>query len=351
MKKQLYFTTIVVTTMIALIACVKNENPFFERPTEQNYDPKPGDVYIAWTGAVFGNDILTLALVSKPGVLFGLSSDSSNANSVFVYGNDVYIAGRRYTEQGNAIAVLWKNFQAQNLTDEVLYGNANSVYVSNGDVYVAGFERNTRGIYVAKLWKNGIAQNLTDGTYNGNAFSVFVYGSDVYVAGGESNAQDVFTAKLWKNGITQNLTDGTRFGAAYSVFVYGSDVYTAGIRNNNAVVWKNGVAQDLTTDGITNNSRVANSVFVSDGNVYVAGRGGNNVATLWKNGIPQGLSGGQDARSVFVSGSDVYVVGNTGFIGFLGRSLHQAIFWKNGERQVFPASVTWGRANSVFVVE
>ena len=113
---------------------------------------------------------------------------------------------------------------------------------------------------------------------------------DVYAVGEGSN-----TAILWKNGVAQNLTDETSVGIAYSVFVSGSDVYVAGSR---AILWKNGVEQNIT-DGTR-----ARSVFVSGSDVYVAGYGRNHinavVAKVWKNGVEQNLSGGSMAYSIFV---------------------------------------------------
>jgi hypothetical protein len=62
---------------------------------------------------------------------------------------------------------------------------------------------------------------------------------------------------LWKNGVAQELTEGNGYATnsnAYSVFVSGNDVYVAGF-DNSARLWKNGVAQEL-------NGYQALSVFV-----------------------------------------------------------------------------------------
>ena len=168
---------------------------------------------------------------------------------------------------------------------------------------------------------------------------------DVYVAGYVLNKQGISVATLWKNGKAQSLTDGTLSAYAYSVFVSDGDVYVAGDDGVAATVWKNGVAQRLS-DG-TRTAR-AHSVFVSGNDVYAVGWhdwGQYGWATLWKNGVTQRLSDriidgndGVSANSVFVSGNDVYVVGDDGFI---------ATLWKNGVARTFENSETY--SSSIFI--
>jgi hypothetical protein len=78
----------------------------------------------------------------------------------------------------------------------------------------------------------------------------------VYVIGNTVNNPSV---KLWKNNVVQNLTDGTHEAKANSVYVLNNDVYVAGREENVAVVWKNGVSKNLSDE--TNNAE-ATSVFV-----------------------------------------------------------------------------------------
>jgi hypothetical protein len=124
------------------------------------------------------------------------------------------------------------------------------------------------------------------------------------------------TWSAWKNGEALPLTNEELDAFASSVFVSGGDVYVAGSqtakKKPTAVLWKNGEAQ-LLGDGKRLSS--VRSVFVAGDDVYVAGAeesqaGKKLVATVWKNGVPNPMSNKVvigEATSLFVSGGDVYV--------------------------------------------
>ena len=263
------------------------------------------------------------------------------ALSVFVSGNDVYVAGiygHCVCEMYDMIpcgTVLWKNGVAQVLTND---GDvALSVFISGNDVYVAGGYRTT------SLWKNGTVQVYNDGRF---ASSVYVVRNDVYIAGnviGDGNSSESFRAVLWKNGVEQNLSADRGFSSARSVFVSGNDVYVAGQDLTGEIyharLWKNGIVQELTQSA---NYTEASSVFVFGNDVYVAGMQYSNrgsYAVLWKNGVIRNLTDGNgraSANSVYVSGNDVYVAGT---------DRNRAVLWKNGVARDLGS----GGANSVFV--
>ncbi len=70
-----------------------------------------------------------------------LSKDSNlkRALSIFVYGNEVYVAG--YLIAGiTPIAEYWKNGNQVILTDGSNNAQARSIFVAMNDVYVAGEE-------------------------------------------------------------------------------------------------------------------------------------------------------------------------------------------------------------------
>jgi hypothetical protein len=269
-------------------------------------------------------------------------------DTIFIAGADIYVIGfNQRSEFSDNKPVLWKNGIEQTLGNGSNFYNPSSIFVSGNDVFVAGWgsATNVSGNGVAVLWKNGLIQNLTDGSNNAYALSVFVSGSDVYVAGTEEHSVTHNTvAKIWKNGVVQNLTDGSTSAGASSVFVSEGNIYVAGYEVNSlghfvATIWKNGVPQKLTD---STNEGIAKSVFVSDGNVYVAGYD-QTSHMLWKNGVAQNYSATM-LNSIFVSGSDVYVAGHRDYeyIGY-------PELWKNGVAQNLGNSLTYGEANSVYV--
>ena len=322
--------------------------------TVLNHSDTGVDVYVA---GGYDDDGLTNAVLWKNGVIQHLTY--SQAESVFVSDGDVYAAGHDFI-----IPTLWKNGVAQHLSDYKDYtGQAYSVFVSGKDVYVAGYEMSTENLRCfPTLWKNGVAQHLSEGSIvylpGACALSVFVSDGDVYVAGFEKTLGDGMpVATVWKNGIAQYLTDHNNPSMAYSVFVSGDDVYVAGCDSrtgnfggylDNAVLWKNGVAQQL-------GGYEAHSVFVSGKDVYVAGSELNiliarPVAILWKNGVAQRLGSGDyysAAASVFVSGRDVYVAGFE--VNELGNTV--ATVWKNGIPHRLSSENEYTAAFSVFVRE
>jgi len=269
------------------------------------------------------------------------------ANSIFVWDGDVYIVGTHEVQERSdnpnscpSVATLWKNGKGMFLGDVEGCSEAHSVYVSDGNVYVAGSVGNSHGKNIATLWKDGVPTSLSNGNRNAKALSVYVSGKDAYVAGYEENAQGKTVAMLWKNGRAKRLSKGTRNATACSVSVSGKDIYVAlneyYVNGRSTIrLWKNGEICRLRGDKSSSEWRRVNgewmhvrprycnaeagSLFVSNGDVYIAGReviyyyiGHCYVsARLWKNGVLQHLVTAHDteAYSVFVAGEDVYMAG------------------------------------------
>jgi len=262
------------------------------------------DVYVAGGEVDPNNTVNTDVKVWKNGVATILGNSlAATATSVFVSGNDVYVTGKQNIPPLTGAGVLWKNGVATVLNNGFLSADPQSVFVDGSNAYVAGYDRDVVISYDAKVWMNGGIGTILAGGNNGNAaaFSVFVSGGNVYVAGYESNGSKNL-AMLWKNGVPTVLSSGTYSAYAQSVYVVGSDVYVAGYEsrliNNVAILWKNGVATDLS---IGTNNAYANSVFVFGNDVFVAGQE-SSLAKLWKNGIATVLNNGPfaNANSVFV---------------------------------------------------
>jgi hypothetical protein len=328
MKKK-YFS-IILYSVVVLSSCQKEINNA-DRVINPDTDT---NVYIAgteWDG------INIIPKYWKNGTAVNLSTASKYVEpySIYVSGNDVYVAGKVYADNpafpGDGIAIYWKNGNPVYLTDGI---SANSIIVSGNDVYVAGdgaivytCPRNAPCMlpvrFVAKYWKNGVPVILSDSTKINSASSIAISGSDVYVAGFES-VWSLNTAKYWKN--SQPVVLSTRQSETNSIAVSGNDVYVAGWEDFKPTYWKNGIPVKLSDE--TGN---ANSIAVSgSGDVYVAGKENTATGTVvkyWKNGNPVTLSSKipSYATSIAVSGNDIYVAGQE-VIG----TKYCAGYWKNG---------------------
>jgi hypothetical protein len=262
-------------------------------------------------------------------------NDNGQALSVFVADNkDVYVGGWIFTG-GSFTATIWKNGNAQSLPGADM--TVKCVFVSGDDVYAIGdYVEPDR--HNPTLWRNGVAEPIFGMIL---VHSLHVSGNDVYIT-----ATNMEGSYIIKNGVAQKLTDIF----ANSIYVSGSDVYVAGEADTGVtlapVLWKNGTTRFY--DGY--NVRVY-SLFVSGTNVYIAGNsvrvGTGNVATLWTNGTPQTLPGGETARSVYVHGTDVYVAGAVEH-DWSNIPTSGALLWINGEKQVL-SDDRYSAALSVFV--
>jgi len=310
---------------------VSGDNIYVAGSEELRRDP--------WSGELVGVNRF-YATLWKNGVPTRLESSGryilSYANSVFVHNSDEYVAGNEcewwYDGVGTftykSIARLWVNGVGTTLESGDDVADAYSVFVSgNGDVYVAGrifsLWKDGLNYAVATLWKRrngelGFEPIRLGGTdVPSSVSSIFVSGDNVYVAGGEGWGYGKWDdrATLWKNGEPIVLGREERWPTfAMSVFVEGDDVYVAGMgtdpntHNDTGRLWKNGVERVFTD---RNNDAYIYSLFVLDGNWYVAGIETNGSrkweATLWKNGAAQRLATGtgaphdSSAKAVFVT--------------------------------------------------
>jgi hypothetical protein len=326
------------------------------------------------SGALYGATIKFTTLQSQPtvyiagyngstaaywknGKLISLTNGTI-ASSIYADGTNVHVAGE-YND-GRLRAVYWKNGTAQFLTDGNNAALGKSIYVAGNDVYIAGYElfKNDPYLPVAKYWKNGVAVSLTASTNNGGgvANAIQVVGSDVYTAGFTSNlSMGRQIATYWKNNTIVPLSDSnTSIAAAQSIFVAGNDVYVAGRVKPGlglsgvpiATYWKNGVAVSLSNGS---GSAVATSIYVSGSDVYVAGFDHDGTAQYWKNGVTVPLTDGTkyaSAQSIHVVGNDVHVAGYE-----MDENAYKikAKYWKNVVSQPLETSSDFSSALSIFV--
>lgn len=126
----------------------------------------------------------------------------SKASTIFTAGTDIYAAGFVEPQKGPREACVWKNGIQTNLSDPTVTSEANAIFVQGNDVFITGYSTSIpKGYSVATYWKNGVQTKIDDG-YSSTAWGIAVNGSDVYIAG-----QSFLTngATYWKNGVPVQL--------------------------------------------------------------------------------------------------------------------------------------------------
>lgn len=323
---------------LATISCNKDDNSGNNPGTP----PAVTNVYVAGTEINSAGKNVAKYWKNGQAVILTNGSRDAVARSIFVSGNDVYVAG--FQDKAGSVlnlATYWKNGTVYTLgITGGPFDAANSIFVSGDDVYAAGFERASNGNDVAKYWKNGTPYPLTDGSRDADAQSIIISGTDVYVAGSEAKSvtSSKNIAKYWKNGVAVPLTDGSTNANAHAISVVGADVYVAGTVDDvtgyaKAVYWKNGVQVSLS-GGSQNSYGFCLAITGSD--IYVGGRNKNLAIAsgYWKNDLSNFHSlppastydGGEEGiGGLVVSGTNIYAAGS---YKILGKS--QAVYWKNG---------------------
>jgi hypothetical protein len=269
----------------------------------------------------------------------------------------VFVAG--YESDGvNGIAKCWVDGQEITLSDGTKDARANSIFVDGIDMYVAG---NDGG---PVFWKNNGEVYLSINSTQGSANSIYRSGGHTYVAGSDGNS-----AVYWKDGVEVILGTTDTFGnfptaGASSVFIAGNDIYIAGFHGPNAVYWKNGVEVYLSNlDSIASNysNQSANSIFVNGGDVYAAGVRYDLGAygpflRYWKNGVDEtaGLSNSNFIELSASSTNAVFVSGNTTYVTGMGLTVfptfqYSAAYWNNGNMIVLPSNGTESLTTDIYV--
>ncbi|MFT3945645.1 MAG: hypothetical protein QM763_01625 [Agriterribacter sp.] len=278
------------------------------------------------------------------------SKITSEGKAIWVSGNDVFVAGEKLNDDLTE-GVYWKNQTELPLESGSDQAFISDLFVSSGDVYIAGSVSDGND-HKAAYWKNGkIVILSTNGIYT-DAHGIAIDSNDVYVAGFEMGR--TYKAILWKNGIRQDLSGGNN-SIAHDVEVSNNNVYIAGevwnsVRNEcDPVYWLNGALNSINHDEMY--GRCPNLAI--DGNdVYfpltIWTEYESKIAAYWKNGVVSKL--GEPAitnwsTSVKVNNGDVYLSGLTG----PSSTQYKAVYWKNGVKVVLPATGPVSSATGIFI--
>ncbi len=263
-------------------------------------------------------------------ITLGTSATYAYGIDMAFSGNDIYVAGKTGDSTG-----YWKNDQFHLVTKGDTL-TPESIALSGADVY--SFLQVYPGSWNGYLYKNNALSLALPTVNQPSATEMTLSGSDLYIPGTVGIVNK--NALYWKNGIADSLPTSLNGSYAYSIFVDGTDVYAAGRTFSYkgislATYWKNGVPVYLTDSSI---SATANYITVSNGNVYIAGtvvqgdplQASDNLhAVVWKNGVATNLTQagwGDRVLGFAVNGSDVYV---SVISNILGSQDHQYRYYKN----------------------
>lgn len=214
----------------------------------------------------------------KNGVEQSGYEDATELMSVFVDGDDIYVAGKTLSQ-----AVVWKNASKLYTYVSEVAESFVSVIVAEGDVYYMGGDYGGAGknTIIKKPSIENTGKDITDLSVNvwKNDEILYVLGSEVYggdlcfskgvlYAIGQAPGGGVYQAKIWVDGVGTVLSNA--WSGAESIFVFNDDVYVAGFYGSypelNAAVWKNGDEILIATGGYN----MANSVFVTGETVGIS---------------------------------------------------------------------------------
>jgi hypothetical protein len=200
-----------------------------------------------WNGYLYKNNSIysPLATTNLPGLTI-MSFD----------GPDLYIPGTDMAISGNA--VYWRNGIPVKLSNNGNPASAYEVCVDGSDIYVAGRAIIGRvNTYLATWWKNGTPTYLTDTNSYSSAEYISASNGNIYLAGytipgNQFHTSDAVSAVVWKNGVATNLTPPGYADRIYGFAVHGSDVYVSvyshvlGNTNQISRYYKNGTVVNYT---------------------------------------------------------------------------------------------------------
>ncbi|MDR2970834.1 MAG: putative Ig domain-containing protein [Bacteroidales bacterium] len=215
-----------------------------------------GDVY---TVGRIRLDGVYIGKVWKNGIVEPGYENSSVMSSVFISGDDVYVAGTTTDSK----ATVWKNGEVHLTFNADTPGYAKSVVVVDDIIYTACFKRIDEYTCMPQVYKDNTLLYALESTGSLSAMysmGLYVSDDDVYVAGHERPYIGGFGSvpKLWKNDLAFDLptTIPDPTFAAHSVFKFNDDVYVSGAPGG---LWINGIITPLPENGFC----ITHSVFVT----------------------------------------------------------------------------------------
>jgi hypothetical protein len=160
------------------------------------------------------NNIATILDSTSP--VNNVTSGVPVANSIFVSGTDVYIAG-----QDHIGVCYWKNGVPTYLSTTL----CNSIFVYGSDLYVTDGQF-IFGFTATGYLKNGMQVQLPTVPVDSNGYiqSLHISGTDVYACGGEYINQNG-VVMYWENGAPSFLSSSSDNSYPASIIVNGSDIY------------------------------------------------------------------------------------------------------------------------------
>ena len=337
MKNLLKIISIVLITTI--FSCSKDETaPIPQSPVVAN---PITTVYVGGSQKINGLEKATIWKNGTPELLATETANASRVNSVYVVGTDVYAVGFEVIANVNK-ATLWKNGGKTTLSQVV--SEAFSVAVRFNVAYIVGKSENKATLWTGEPALFGLTE--LNNTIPSVAKSIFLTDNGtlvngIYIAGTSASTAWTFI----NNNIDVNFTN---LSVAESIFARGNDVFVA-VNNvfiglKAAVLFKNGIAQNT----IISNTAVL-SVYGDEQNIYAVGSTNpfspGSRATIWENYVPKPLSTKlSQANSVFVANKIVYVAG---FEYDSNTAYFNATLWVNGVVQTL--STNDCNVKSVFV--
>jgi hypothetical protein len=236
--------------------------------------------------------------------------------------SEVYVAGFYIDEDGAEIACYWDVNGERYDIDENFEINWLCLSFYDNELRVAGYYSEDGKIKIGYSDATGTYNHqydldINDAPYGCNTFCGFVYNGQIYV-GGSYSIRNTFWLPCYWESTGRHALSKEEEGGVGSIFVNDNGVYAAGSRKVEEMwqtcYWKNanGEVQVYDIDGA--GSRVTQIVVDNSNNVYISGTNSSGAACYWvwdskEEKATEHQLDGLEANSIFVSNNQVYIGG------------------------------------------